>query len=126
MNENETTNAASSNSNSGILRRGFLRRIGSTGLLATAGVGLSSLLGPEAGRAATANVPFLPGVGVIDTTGCDACILCNRGEDNCPPGGGTCPSGQCCYKCQGCGYGPYTQCYQHKCNVLSFYACPGT
>lgn len=128
MNEELTTDTSSPDGR--IIRRTMLRRMGSAGLLATAGVGLTSLLGPSAAKASTVNLPsngsFVPGVGIPDTTNCNACITCNRDEFQCPPGGGRCPSGQCCYLCQGCGYGPYTRCYRHTCNVLKFTTCPGS
>jgi hypothetical protein len=116
-------------SDNGIVRRVMLKR----GLVATVGIGLSSLLGPAAARAATASTITLPSdgsfvstPGIVDTTDCDACITCNIDEFQCPPPNGSCGTGQCCYLCSGCGYGPYTRCYNHTCNILKFKTCPGS
>jgi hypothetical protein len=99
-------------------RRVLLGRLGSTGLAATAGLGLASLIG-----SATAQASVAPPMQIKHGPDCDACIYCVRDEYTCGPGG--CGSGSCCYHCTGCGYN-YHACYYtgDGCATISFYTCP--
>ena len=114
------------------LTRGrFLNRAMSFGVVATAGAGLSSLLGASPAHASATHAheqglptqgQLVPGVMTQSTSpDCNYCITCNRDENTCSPGG--CGSGNCCYHCTGCGYN-YHSCYDVPCTILSFKTCP--
>jgi hypothetical protein len=93
-------------------RREVLRGMFSTGLVATAGAGVSGLLGAPAARAAGMQMPAtmilngLPpdapsNLAAAIEAGC--CVTYTRDEDHCSSG--PCPSGYCCYHVvsSGCG-----------------------
>lgn len=121
MSEIQTSDTTSSDGRTS--RRAMLRRMGSVGLLATAGAGLSSLLGASAASAQGLpnNGSVVPGLLAVNNgPDCNACISCKRDEFTCGPG--RCSRG-CCYHCQGCGH-DYHACYDVGCEVLHFDTCP--
>lgn len=109
-------------------RRSMLARMGSVGLLATAGAGLSSLLGTSSAKASTVSTTFPPGV-IIPTLGvaspadadCDMCVTCTYAPDHCSPD--PCPAGHCCYFCSGDCVINYYQCYDKTCATKTFPTC---
>jgi hypothetical protein len=82
-------------------RRAMLRRIGSAGLLATAGSGLVALARPGGALAQSS----LPRVG--NSTGSpmspNCCVICSQAQFHCNGGRRCSGSGTCCYFCDGCG-----------------------
>ena len=82
-------------------RRTMLKRMGSAGLLATAGAGLVTLARPGSALA-QGGVPQ-----VSNSTGlpmsADCCVICSRAEFHCNGGKACTGSGECCYFCDGCG-----------------------
>lgn len=107
MSETRASDAAASEDRA--TRRTMLRRMGSVGLAATIGAGLSEMLGIGSARAATAQ---------------KCCTFCNRDEFAC--GGTHCPPGYCCFKCPPCGvYGGFTSCLHVSCDYTTHYYCYG-
>lgn len=96
-------------------RRDMLRRAWSAGILATAGAGLSELVGAGTARAATPQLPQLPVTLILNALPADApsalrdaidagcCTTYTLDEHHC--GSNNCPSGYCCYHVvsTGCG-----------------------
>jgi hypothetical protein len=110
-------------------RRLMLRRIGSAGLLATAGAGVTSLLGATSARASSLPPQFTNGAeapGILTPSpaaaDCDHCVTCEIAENHCS--GGACKSGSCCYYCSGCGGLSYYSCYAYPCSITKFETCP--
>ena len=109
-------------------RRSMLARMGSAGLLATAGAGLTSLFGTSSAKASTTPMVYPNGV-MVATLGtaspasaaCDHCVTCTYAPDHCNPD--PCPTGYCCYFCSGACVINYYQCYNKSCSVKTFTTC---
>lgn len=98
----------------GRTRRDVLKRMMSTGLVATIGAGLADLTGVTTAHAAESELPNIPGSMVLNSLSDDAsaalkqaiasgcCIKYTRDEGHCSP---KCGSGWCCYHVtsSGCG-----------------------
>ncbi len=88
-------------------RRDMLRRAWSVGVLATAGAGVSELIGAGSACAAATQTTRLPATMILNALPADApaairqaieagcCVHYTLDEHNC--GSSHCPSGQCCY-----------------------------
>lgn len=88
-------------------RRDMLRRVLSAGVFATAGAGISELLGTASAHAATTTTTRLPATMILKALPADAapalvqaiedgcCITYTRDEHHCTPD--PCPTGSCCY-----------------------------
>ena len=90
----------------GITRRVALRKFGTTGLFATAGAGILALIGARSAKADPFGVTTINGVPWITSTmnpaNASCCTTCTRAEFHCD-GGVRCPTGACCFFCDGCG-----------------------
>jgi hypothetical protein len=88
-------------------RRDMLRRVWLAGVFATAGAGVSELLGTGSARAAAAQTTQLPATMILNALPTNAppairaaidagcCVTYTLDEHHC--GSGSCPSGYCCY-----------------------------
>jgi hypothetical protein len=99
-------------------RRTMLRRMGSAGLLATAGAGLAGMLGTGSAQASSQSssqsaVPVVSLRGQTVPANPDCCVTCARAEYHCG-NGSACGSGECCFFCDGCGLNGF-YCFNTSC-----------
>jgi hypothetical protein len=121
-------NTALESLNESVTRRSMLRRIGVFGLAATATAGLGGLLGAPAASAATTTNSTGLGSGYMQSTGaipdsCDCTTLCDLNEGGC--GSTHCPTGYCCFKCDGCGLKGSICLTGCGCNQTCYWCCNG-
>jgi hypothetical protein len=94
-------------------RRTMLRRLGSAGLIATAGTGLLTLARPGRALAQTNLAHISNTTGLPMTSSC--CVICSEAEFHCNGGEKCAGSGECCYFCDGCGLDGFYCIDSHGC-----------